>query len=174
MNWRFDTRTIGDGNCFYGALEQQLRRPELAQLLDPAHCQLSHIQLREKICEFMMSSLPPDDQPDNWPSTGMGQFLKASEVLDLKTDPMYANYTMKKFLTEQKYNKTWANQIMIQGAACYLGLEIWVASNTNRSSDPVSYFKTGPGMDEETTQTLCLGMYELIHFQSFIPSQNEE
>ena len=170
MNWRFDNRTLGDGNCFYRAVEQQLCRPELAKWLNPAHCQLSHIQLRKEICDFMMSSLPPDNQPNNWLSSRMGQFLKEIEEIDMSTDRRYWRFTrIRDFLSDQKRDRVWANQIMIQGAACYLGIGIRIASRSNRIEDPVTYIKTGLDMDEETTETLCLGMNEHVHFQSFIP-----
>ncbi len=173
--WEFDSETIGDGNCLYRAIEQQLRRPKLNQFLNSEHRQLDHVQLRKQICDFMMRSLPPENQPQNSPSIVMGQYFKRCEEIDISSDRSYWGFgTIREFLSDQKRDKVWANQIMIQGAACFLGIGIGVASTNNTSKDPVTYFRPGIIMDEETAETLCLGNYRNIHFQSFIPRENEE
>ena len=51
-----DDITTGDGNCFYHAIIQQLRRPEIRRQLALDLTNTNHKMLRESICGFINDS----------------------------------------------------------------------------------------------------------------------
>jgi len=58
LNWTRDSHTPADGNCFYHAVAQHLRRAEIRQHVAPEKRDLNYRQLREACTKFLLNDFP--------------------------------------------------------------------------------------------------------------------
>ncbi len=181
LEWTMDERTEEDGNCFYNSVVQQLGRPEVRNFLLKnglleEYLSWSPNEMREQLCNWLddqLTLMKNDGQP-----TGIGQFLLDSEEKDIQTCPDWKAFnvtTMEKFLKIQKEgcakhgDMAWANYIIVQGMACFLNINIKVATKTDKG-ECLNTIRSGSNMIEVSDVFLTIANYRQKHFQSFIPT----
>ena len=103
-----DTVTEGDGHCFFRAVLQQCRRPEIARVLQPRTF-VSHDDLRKKVCNFMVRSRLPvvQDFKMRW--------------VEFQLEEQWDDYWKK-----MAKDKEWADAPAVQGTAWFLEKDIHV------------------------------------------------
>ena len=110
---RLDAETPGYGNCWYYAIVQQMRRPEISCLIDVNIRYLNHYALRRKVSDYV----------ETIHST-------CPAILNYKN--LYiANHptlTWEKYMREQSSNGSYADEIFIMATAVLIGLDIHITS----------------------------------------------
>ena len=142
--------TPSDGNCWYHAVLDQIRRPDISHLFPDNLRDLDHRQLRNSVFLFVL-------QNQNFNPT----------IIRFKND-MFPNneHGWNVYLQGQGRNSSYASDIFCQSTAIFLNVRIEMTSNISDALHP-SYFLN----DIETTQaTLLIGNFHDRHFQSLIPS----
>ena len=139
--------TPGDGNCFYHALLDQIQnRPEVSELIAPGVAQSEHLhdhfKLRQGMVNFVRETVDP-------------LILGQSEV------------EFHDFLQKQACPATFAEDAVIQSAAIFLGVDIWLISAQNTAVS--RYTKIGSGRQPAQAH-IILGYIPGIHFQSLYPA----
>ena len=138
--------TEGDGNCFFHALLDQVRnRPEVSQLIlqnvAASGALTDHLTLRRAVVDFVRAKV---DDPG---LLGMSENRFAE------------------FLEEQARPSTFAEVCVIEFAAVFLGVDIWLISDQNTTASP--YTKMSSLRDTEAH--IVLGYIPRLHFQSLYP-----
>ena len=142
--------TPSDGNCWYHAVLDQIRRPDISHLFPANLLNLDHRQLRNSVLLFVL-------QNQNF----------NAQILRFKTS-MFQNNEQgwNLYLQGQGRNGSYASDIFCQSTAIFLNMRIETTSNISNALHP-SYFLN----DIETTRaTLLFGNMHNRHFQSLIPS----
>ena len=142
--------TPSDGNCWYHAVLDQIRRPDISHLFPANLLNLDHRQLRNSVLLFVL-------QNQNF----------NAQILHFKTS-MFQNNEQgwNLYLQGQGRNGSYASDIFCQSTAIFLNVRIETTSNISNALHP-SYFLN----DIETTRaTLLIGNMHNRHFQSLIPS----
>jgi len=117
------------------------------------------------------------------PPSALALFLKGTEEFYLPIDPLMVKEnvtTIGHFLTCQQVGVSefnliaWGKETMVRGMACFLGINIRIACDTNTAADPCLIFLSGVEMSTETPQQLLLANYNNVRFQSFsLPISHE-
>ena len=138
--------TEGDGNCFFHALLDQVRnRPEVSQLI-PQNVAASgaltdHLTLRRAVVDFARAKV---DDPGllGMSENGFAGFLKA-----------------------QARPSTFAEGCVIEFAAVFLGVDIWLISDQNTTASPYTKMSSLRAAEAH----IVLGYIPGLHFQSLYP-----
>ena len=142
--------TPGDGNCFYHALLDQVRnRPEVRRLVERnvAESDLAdHLHLRRAVVRYARANVP-------YARIG---FTEAG---------------FHKFLDAQAKSSAFAENCVIQLAAQFLGVDIWLTSDRNSPAAPYTRVDSGEVPSEAH---IILGYIEQTHFQSLYPVTEAE
>ena len=141
--------TPSDGNCWYHAVLDQIRRPDISHLFPAYLLNLDHFQLRNSVLLFVLQN----------------QNVNAT-IIHFKTS-MFQNNEQgwNVYLQRQGRNSSYASDIFCQSTAIFLNVRIETTSNISNALHP-SYFLN----DIETTRaTLLIGNLHNRHFQSLIP-----
>jgi hypothetical protein len=186
LGWSIDERTGADGNCFYISIVQQLKRPDVKNFLlqnglPVEFLSFSSSKLREHFCDWLNYQLTLRNSA-GMPLTRIGQYLSESEVIDIETSLYWKARnvtTLEKFLKIQREgcekhgDMAWANNIIVQGMAYFLNINIKVATKTI-SSVWVNTICIGPNMDKVTDVFVTIANLNQTHFQSFIPKKQHK
>ena len=142
--------TPGDGNCFYHALLDQVRnRPEVRRLVERnvAESDLAdHLHLRRAVVGYARANVP----------YALIGFTEAG---------------FHKFLDAQAKSSAFAENSVIQLAAQFLGVDIWLTSDRNSPAAPYTRVDSGEVPSEAH---IILGYIEQTHFQSLYPVTEAE
>ena len=134
--------TRGDGNCFYHAVLEQVRnRPEVSRLIPlevlESGALTDHLSLRQAVVCYVRRAV----------------------------DPVFLGKTRGEFdewLHHQALPAVFAEDIVVQSAATYLGVDIWLISDQNTPEAP--YTKMDGG--HVAGVHIILGYKPQVHFQS--------
>ena len=154
LSLEIDELTKGDGNCFFGAIFQQLKRQEL----EIESCMFGSAEaLRAAVCSFALSN------------SKHTTFIKSykeryNEIEKPKWDT---------FFRKMKLDGVWACGPVAQVTAWLLQRDFWVISEgvtKDRPFLPLYGNRNGSGKEFASSYPpLILGNAESNHFQSFLP-----
>ena len=96
-NLTFDEPTLGDGNCFYRSIAQQMRRPEICHYLHPRFLVLNHHSLRLAVVQFAQ---------DN---AHLPCVMLYRQLYDSAIYLEHNNMSWEQFLQHQAQNSVYAN-----------------------------------------------------------------
>ena len=134
--------TRGDGNCFYHAVLDQVRqRPEVSQLIPlevvESGALADHLSLRQAVVAHVRRAV----------------------------DPAFLTMTQTEFdtwLDHQALPAVFAEDSVVQYAAVFLGVDIWLISDQNTPEAPYTKMDGGHGAEVH----IILGYKPQVHFQS--------
>ena len=126
LNLKLDQVTPGKGDCFFVAIIQQLRRPEIYSTLSGRLQQMAdnwdHLALRKAVCSFAKTSFLV---------TARREFLIHS-MYGVKSWDTYwgPNHMMK--------STVWVDPASVQVTAWFLGMDLLILSDTSNHQSPQS------------------------------------
>ena len=141
-----DEPTPGKGNCFFAALCQQMRRPEVG--LENLYTVQS---LRRLTCEYAMS-----DKDERVNILRENYEVTASKPWNI-------------FFSEMRKNGIYAEGPLVFVCAYMLGRNIIHISSSNKNVNPW-YLIQGANEGEPHAAPIILGNISNVHFQSFLPT----
>ena len=124
-NITYDVLTLGDGNCFYHAIVQQLRRPELRQYVDSDLRFDDHLKLRMAVVNFIRQNNDAE------------LFRNYREVFT--TSLQHNDITWEQILQSQERNSVYVEELFIRATAIMLNVNILVTSENNICSVFIIY-----------------------------------
>lgn len=154
--------TLGDGNCFFRALEQQIQRPEIAASLPVRVTQagVQHNQLRSAIVDFvdMITIHHPGFQ------------ISKDIYIERNGKPgEHPSVTWHRCCELMKSNATWAEDIFIEAAAFYLEKDIFVTSATTTREHPWNRICCHQHDQPCPSNPVTMVLINQNHFQSIWP-----
>ena len=157
LSVRLDSLTIGDGNCWYHAVVQQIRRPEIYCRVDSKYRNIGHRELRAKVSSYVR------DIHMHCPNI----ILYKTAVLNRNP-----NMTWELYLQGQSTNNIMADDIFIMATAVLIGLDIHINSAHCNPTNPATvikrYWQEPDEPEEDDLPFLIIG-HSQLHFQSLIP-----
>ena len=164
LNWRLDEITQGDGNCFPRAVVQQCQRTEVQESLESSRKSHTkdHRSLRQAVCQFMLHPCHPCVEA--YKKSYMEKVYPSSRI------------SWEDYWIGMSQDKVWVDDRFIQGAAWYLGQDIWIV--TTGSTPEMPYFAYSGNIDDSSVP--CSGVpllvgYQLnLHYQSLLPSRHSQ
>ena len=89
LGWHIDGRTGADGNCFYISIVQQLKRPDVINILLQSGLAVEFLsfspsKLREHLCDWLYYQLTLRNSAGML-LTRIGKYLTESEKIDIET-----------------------------------------------------------------------------------------
>ena len=164
LDWRLDSITEGDGNCFPRAVVQQCQRVHVQENLGniQKYNSKNHRSLRTAVCQFMLN--PGLPCIENYKKTYM-------ENVFPETRMFWEDYWIG-----MSQDKVWVDDKFIQGTAWYLCQDIWIATT---GSTPEQPYITYSGNSENQTMPcpgipLLIGYQLNLHYQSLLPSRESQ
>ena len=151
-----DDLTKSDGNCLFHALVSQLLRAEVNSQSE-LKC-LDHLAMREKICEFMMTSELPcvKNMRKSWTNFNLGEY----------------NTYWTTMMTG--VNLIWGEGPVIQAAAWFLQRDIYIVSEQATIDKPMMPFSGNRHDDKPCSEAnLWLGFYTGGHYQTLNLEQSQ-
>ena len=168
LNVSYDEPTLGDGNCFYRAVVQQLRIPEIRNFVHPNLIFTDHDQLRLAVVKYIRQNS----------SSQLFQNYRYVESCQ------QGNMTWEQLLTSQERSTVYAEEMFIRATAMMLNLNILVTSETHSRSVPYNLISCSPDEShnisgerqitqmltdgKETGVLIRLGRINENHFQSLL------
>ena len=125
LNLKLDDVTPGEGNCFFIAVLQQLRRPEIYSTVSRSLKQMAdtwdHLALRRAVCSFAKTS---------------------TEVASRKEDIQIGMHGVESWETYWGPNhmmgsSVWVDQASVQVTAWFLGMDLLVLSSSSTHESPL-------------------------------------
>ena len=153
-----DDITVGDGNCWFRAVQSQLQRNEVAV---PKHIRsLDHLQLRKRICRFMLKSKLP-------------VVLKFRQNWEEFQDEELGDYDQ--FWENMAESAVWAHGPVIRATAWWLGRNINLVNEQASMDDPfLSFSGNQDGSDAACFGApLWIGTLTGLHYQTLMPTERE-
>ena len=151
-----DDLTKSDGNCLFHALVSQLLRAEVNSQSE-LKC-LDHLAMREKICEFMMTSELPcvKNMRKSWANFNLGEY----------------NTYWTTMMTG--VNLIWGEGPVIQAAAWFLQRDIYIVSEQATIDKPMMPFSGNRHSDKPCSgANLWLGFHTCGHYQTLNLEQSQ-
>ena len=161
LNLSYHEPTIGDGNCWYHAIVQQMKRPEVAQSLEPDKLFLDHFLLRNAVVNYIQSE----------ENTNI-YIMNYKELYSLNINEENDNESWQQFLSNQKNISFYATELFCQATAAFLGIDIYITSNTSTRNQPFIYLSKSWTVGQENMTSffpMLIGSISQNHFQSLIP-----
>ena len=152
-----DNETIGDGNCFFRAVLQQLHRGDNFQYQ-------SHRELRMKVVDYVERDIQL--QHNDVFQTGKQQY-----IIERKYGNESNEQAWQRLLIEMRCCGKWADDIFILCTALFLQQNIKVTSCLQNKLHPWTTFYGSSSMNS-WKPPLTLGMIPNVHFQSIIPNND--
>ena len=149
-----DNPTIGDGNCFFNAIIQQLTYEGNCPFVSP-------LDLRHKLVQFVSNSpiLLESESYCIARNVYIQERQRPGETVDA---------TWFRVLTSMSLNGTWADDIFISCMSTFLQRQICLTSPHHKARVPWTTFH--PILESpEWRRPITLGMIPNVHFQSLLP-----
>ena len=175
-NLTYDEPTIGDGNCFYHAIVQQLRRPEIRLFVDPELHFQHHHDLRLAVVNFIRQNIVSD--------------LFKNYRQFYTTSVRHGTMTWEQLLQNQERSTVFVEELFIRATAIMLNVNILVTSENNTQDRPYTLISCLPDEshnvsgERQVTQMLTdgndtgvligLGSINSDHFQSLIVNDTDQ
>ena len=156
LNVRLDSYTPGDGDCWYHAVVQQLRRPVIIAVINRKFAVIDRRDLREKVSSYTCDI----------------QFHCPNILLYQPFFENNNNFTWEQCLNEQSSNNRMTGGICIMASAILIGLDIYIDSVQCNQSQPVNIIKRywqEPDIPNRNDHPFLLIGHFQQHFQSLIP-----
>ena len=152
-----DDPTAGDGACFYRAVVQQARRPEIEVNL--RYRVSDHKQLRQAVVDLVH------------------EYYKIKEPFIMEFAQLYEavlaaekNLSFEQYIAAQYKTSEFADHVFIQVTSQLLGVPIWITSNTSTPQHPYTKILPEEGRSHQHCRyPIVLGLINGAHFQSLLP-----
>ena len=163
LNLKLDDVTPGEGNCFFIAVLQQLRRPEIYSTVSRSLKQMAdtwdHLALRRAVCSFAKTS---------------------TEVASRKEDIQIGMHGVESWETYWGPNhmmgsSVWVDQASVQVTAWFLGMDLLVLSSSSNLKPAAPLWRIFGSFDEivdGSRKELLIGTETDIHYQSLLPKES--
>ena len=158
-NFVLDQITLGDGQCFYTATLQQLRRPEISENLSPRMQKMTRAfcprAFKTLIRKFIINNKHP-------------AVLRIQEDFESFTGKTWEEYWSVKHMMKKE---TWAEEPSIRATAWFVKMDIVIHQNIPGSPKRV----ISGNIDEDVPldgPQLHLGYILSKHYQSLLPKVN--
>ena len=149
---REDYKTPGDGNCWYYAVIQQMRRPEIVPFIPENMQSFNHFELRREVSEYVRSI------------QNNCQAIIKYRRLRLSSDS-YFNW--QQYLRQQSTDREMAADIFLNATANSIGLDIHI--NSYDREQVITSYWSEPDIPQVNYRPFLLIGYHNLHFQSLIP-----
>ena len=162
----FDVATLGDGNCFYHAIENQITsRPEIQVYVNRSFLSSNHSQLCSAVVYFV--------RKNQYEVEYIRQYRQLFEIGQIFEHVQ--NMSWEEMLLQQEKNGTYVDTLFIQATAVLLGLDIYVTSENSKRETPFTIIKstwhTNNNSVADNKPVIYLASIDSNHFQSLIVSQ---
>ena len=158
----YDFPTMGDGNCFYTSVTQQMKRTDVKNFLDPHLIFIDSHQLRIAVVGYVLRESCKQN-------TYIQQYKNHYEEI-LHAENQQRSWL--DFLHHQANNAVYATELFIKGTAVFLGIDIHINTpgcNSSRPYNVVSRFwQNSHEAVNNSPAAMLLGNICDIHFQSLI------
>ena len=160
LNLKLDDITPGKGNCFFIAVIQQLRRPEIYPTVSRSLQQMAgawdHLALRKAVCSYAKSSAEVAARKEF--------FLYSMNGVPWDTY-WGPDHMMRSFV--------WVDAAAVQVSAWFLGMDLLILSNSSNHQSPLtricsSYDDIVDGARKE----ILIGARTDSHYQSLLPKDS--
>ena len=150
-----DHATVGDGNCWYRSIIEQMRRPEILAVLDPSKVFVDHHALRLAIVQFVR-----DEEPTSL-------FIQHYRMFYEQTiSAEHNNMTWDDFLNDQERNRTYCTELFTHATAVFLDNDIMVTSESFTTFTRLS--RSWDIKDDFSPCPMLVGNICQNHFQSLV------
>ena len=158
LNLHVDDITPGRGNCFFVAVIQQLRRPDIYPTLSRTLQQIAdrwdHLTLRKAVCSFAKTS------PEVASRREFFLYSTGGVPWDVYWGP---DHLMKPTI--------WVDAASVQVTAWFLGMDLLIVSDSSNSQDPFSRIHSSfDDVPNGSTKEILLGAKTDVHYQSLLPN----
>ena len=161
LQLKLDKLTLGNNSCFMIAVLQQCQRPEIKIYCPDEVIRMSEkfdfMEFRNAVSNFMITS--------NHPS--ILAYKKRYEDTDMTVTKM----SWRAFWNHMRSKTVWADGHFVQGAAFYLGIDIWTMATTSKEDQP--YIKIFGNLEDPNNPgvapPIILGLKGNCHYQSLLP-----
>ena len=159
----FNVATIGDGNCFYHAIRNQITsRPEIQVYVNRTFLSSTHNQLRSAVVDFV--------RKNQYEVEYIRQYRQLFEIGQIFEHVQ--NMSWEEMLLQQEKNGTYVDILFIQATAVLLGLDIYVTSENSKRETPFTIIKstwhTNNDSVTDNKPVIYLASIDSNHFQSLI------
>ncbi len=156
------TPTPADGNCFFHAIVDQMKRPEFVKKRENNPSLQTHITLRKAIIQYIQHDA-------SFQRTDMYKNIKISVMAESR----YKSFL--EYIDHINEDGTWADTMMIQATASFLQADIKILTDTTNSINSPWLSFSGNSNGEFFRSCITLAHINMIHFQSIHPtgSQNQ-
>ena len=162
----YDVPTMGDGNCFYRAvLEQMKNRADIKDYFKQSNKHFSNYhELRVSVVNFVRLNYTLNNEYIQ----GYKSLYEASIHLENR------NMNWLQFLHNQEKDGVYATELFIKATAVFLGIDIRVTSERCTLSNPFNvwsrFWDHHDGANNSFNGNVCmlLGNIDNVHFQSLI------
>ena len=159
-NFDLDQITLGDGQCFYTATLQQLRRPDVMEKLSPRMQQLTKAFCPRAFKRLIRSFIINNTHPT---------VFRIKEDFELFMGKTWEEYWCVKHMMKKE---TWAEEPSIRATAWLLKMDIVIHQNIPESPEKL----ISGNIDDENVPMngpkLHLGYILPTHYQSLLPKSN--
>ena len=158
LNLKLDQVTSGKGNCFFVAIIQQLRRPEIYSTVSGRLQQMAdtwdHLALRKAVCSFAKSSTEVAARREL-----LLFAMHKVKPLDIYWGP---DHMMK--------STVWVDAAAVQVSAWFLGMDLLILSDTSNHQSPQTRIPSSfDDIIDVSKKEIMLGAKTDKHYQSLLP-----
>jgi hypothetical protein len=152
-----DVPTVGDGNCFFRAVQQQLKFEGDSPFKD-------HEELRLKLVDFVAHNVE---------LRGVEEFCVARDLyIDTRlSEGETRNACWARLLTNMSRSGVWAEDVFVECTALFLKRKLQITSSEHNMQNPWTIFNGENGVGQTQLRPLTLGMLPNVHFQSLLPGE---
>ena len=158
----YDFPTLGDGNCFYTSVTQQMKRTDVKKFLDPHLIFTDSHKLRIAVVDYVLRESCKQN-------SYIQQYKNHYEEI-LHAENQQRSWIH--FLHHQANNAVYATELFIKGTAVFLGIDIHINTpgcNISRPYNVVNRFwQNSHEAVNNSPAAMLLGNICDIHFQSLI------
>ena len=163
----YDFPTLVDGNCFYNAVTDQMKRTDVKKFLDPHFIFTDPYKLRIAVVNYVLHE-------SNKQNIYIQQYKDHyEEILHAEN----GNITFLQFLHHQANNAVYETELFIKGTAVFLGIDIHINTPGCNSSRPYNvvhrFWQNSHKAVNNSPAAMLLGNICEIHFQSLIFSNEQ-
>ena len=162
LDVQLDQITPGDGDCWYYAVIQQIKRTDIFPFVDVGIRSLNHVELRQKVSQYV----------DNVQNNCTSIVHYKQNIIPLR--PTYN--TWAKYFRDQSTVRKYADELFITATAVYIGIDIHITSEGSTAAQPFQVIHSSWDQDLRENESngvnrpfLIIGHHSL-HFQSLLPT----
>ena len=152
--------TLGDGNCWYRSVIQQMMRTEIIGMLEPCKIYHHHHQMRLDVVNYVREQERTSQYVQRY-----------REFYETTLHEDFNNMPWAEFLLDQEENRVYCTELFTKATAVFLAIDIFVTSEHATSAHPYTYIsRFWENSLHRSPCPMLIGNLGQNHFQSLVPS----